>query len=323
MNKFENVDVLAALDTIMKQNTAHYQSDFQYDRDTLTEAAKSQTRDGKTFLWLSRPSGTQCALERLVLMGGTAAHNTWRFYAEQTPGDRILAYAVELSGVEGGKVRGDLYQLDYHQYAAYIQKAADPVESVRVTYPGGQTERIPYQDFQRMDMRPFQDAGLFLESKHPEQLQALLAQNHADRVRQGRPADLQAHVQDLRDGLVYHEAARLTAEIAGRRQPDSLDKAFFTAEISTRFTQLANSRDYDRLLACLPYRGRGKQLSHRPDRSGLYLFVHKDEARHRPAKHPPARKQSIKAKLEAKDARPREREATKPETMKRAGPALE
>lgn len=317
MNKFENVDVLAALDAIMKQNTAFYQDDLKFDRDTLMEAAKGRDANGKTFLWLSRPSGTQCAPERLVLMGGTASHNTWRFFAEQTPSDRILAYAVELSGVEGGKLRGDLYELDYHQYAAYIQKAADPVESVRVTYPGGQTERIPYQDFKRMDMQPFKDAEILFESKHPEQLQALLSQNHADRVRQGRPADLQAHVQDLRGGLIYHEAVRLTAAIAERRQPDSLDKAFFTAELSAHFTQLAASRDYDRLLACLPYRGRGKQLSHRPNRSGLYLFVHKDEARDRPAKHPPARKQSIKAKLEApapkqeaKTARPKDREAS-------------
>lgn len=201
MKKFESVDVLAALQSIMEQNTGFYQDDLKIDRDTLTEAAEGRDPNGKTFLWLSRPSGTQCNPERLVLMGGTASHNTWRHFAEQTPSDRILAYAVELSGVEGGKVRGDLYELDYPQYAAYIQKAADPVESVRVTYPDGQTEKIPYQEFRRMDMRPFKDAEILYESKHPEQLQALLSQNHADRVRQGRPADLQAHVQDLRTAL--------------------------------------------------------------------------------------------------------------------------
>ena len=167
MKKFESVDVLAALQSIMEQNTGFYQDDLKIDRDTLTEAAEGRDPNGKTFLWLSRPSGTQCNPERLVLMGGTASHNTWRHFAEQTPSDRILAYAVELSGVEGGKVRGDLYELDYPQYAAYIQKAADPVESVRVTYPDGQTEKIPYQEFRRMDMRPFKDAEILYESKHP------------------------------------------------------------------------------------------------------------------------------------------------------------
>ena len=112
MKKFESVDVLAALQSIMEQNTGFYQDDLKIDRDTLTEAAEGRDPNGKTFLWLSRPSGTQCNPERLVLMGGTASHNTWRHFAEQTPSDRILAYAVELSGVEGGKVRGDLYELD-------------------------------------------------------------------------------------------------------------------------------------------------------------------------------------------------------------------
>ena len=143
MKKFENVDVLAALDAIMKQNTAFYQSDLKYDQDTLTEAAKGRDANGKTFLWLSRPSGTQCNPERLVLMGGTASHNTWRFFAEQTPSDRMLAYAVELSGVEGGKVRGDLYELDYPQYARHIQQAAAPVQQLPVTDPPGYAETNP------------------------------------------------------------------------------------------------------------------------------------------------------------------------------------
>ena len=41
MNKFENVDVIASLQAVMKQNTAHYQSDFQYDADLFRAAAKS------------------------------------------------------------------------------------------------------------------------------------------------------------------------------------------------------------------------------------------------------------------------------------------
>ena len=118
---------------------------------------------------------------------------------------------------------------------------------------------------------------------------------------------------------------------AARSQNISLSEAILRSDLAeSRLTEAhsremmhhlwqvmqATSRDYDRLLACLPYRGRGKQLSHRPNHSGLYLFVHKDEARDRPAKHPPARKQSIKAKLEApapkqeaKAARPKDREA--------------
>ena len=37
MNKFENVDVIASLDAIMRQNTAFYQDDF--DIEIITQTA--------------------------------------------------------------------------------------------------------------------------------------------------------------------------------------------------------------------------------------------------------------------------------------------
>ena len=33
MNRFENVDVLAALDQLMRQNTAFYRNDFEIDKE--------------------------------------------------------------------------------------------------------------------------------------------------------------------------------------------------------------------------------------------------------------------------------------------------
>ena len=38
MNKFEDVDVIASLEAIMKQNTAFYQNDFDLDRNIFTES---------------------------------------------------------------------------------------------------------------------------------------------------------------------------------------------------------------------------------------------------------------------------------------------
>ena len=40
MQKFENMDVIAALEAIMHQNTAYYQSDFAYDIKMLREASR-------------------------------------------------------------------------------------------------------------------------------------------------------------------------------------------------------------------------------------------------------------------------------------------
>lgn len=41
MNKFENVDILASLEAIMRQNTAFYQSDFEIDKEIIQKAASS------------------------------------------------------------------------------------------------------------------------------------------------------------------------------------------------------------------------------------------------------------------------------------------
>ena len=38
-NKFENVDVLASLEAILKQNTGFYQSDFDIDKQIIAEKA--------------------------------------------------------------------------------------------------------------------------------------------------------------------------------------------------------------------------------------------------------------------------------------------
>lgn len=115
MQKFENMDVIAALEAIMHQNTAYYQSDFAFDIKMLREVARSDQPEDKLLLWLSRPSGTFCFRERDVLLKDTQAYNTWKFCGEQTR-DRILAYAVELTGAANGTVQGNLYELDYQQH---------------------------------------------------------------------------------------------------------------------------------------------------------------------------------------------------------------
>ena len=123
MNKFENVDVLASLQQIMQQNTAAFQNDFDIDKKILTQAAKSKNAENKVYLWFSRPNGTHCLRERDVFLRGTREHNTFRFYHEQTK-ERVLAYAVVLSGMESGKVKGSIYELDYAAKAELAMKTA-------------------------------------------------------------------------------------------------------------------------------------------------------------------------------------------------------
>ena len=104
LQKFENVDVIASLEAIMKQNTAFYQSDFDIDKQILRKAAVSLIPEDKRLLWFSRPSGTCCFRERDVFLKDTRQHNTWRFYGEQTH-DTILA--KELISVHKGTITAE------------------------------------------------------------------------------------------------------------------------------------------------------------------------------------------------------------------------
>ena len=83
-------------------------------------------------MWFCRPSGTYCFRERDVFLKDTAPHNTWRFYKEQTS-DRVLAYAIELTGKERGKIKGNLYELDYLNIMSASRKRL-PADTVKLGF---------------------------------------------------------------------------------------------------------------------------------------------------------------------------------------------
>ncbi len=64
LQKFENVDVIASLEAIMKQNTAFYQSDFDIDKQILQKAGGKPCPGGQTAFVVFPPV-------RDVLLPGT------------------------------------------------------------------------------------------------------------------------------------------------------------------------------------------------------------------------------------------------------------
>ena len=312
MKKFESVDVLAALQSIMEQNTGFYQDDLKIDRDTLTEAAEGRDPNGKTFLWLSRPSGTQCNPERLVLMGGTASHNTWRHFAEQTPSDRILAYAVELTGRERGKIRGNLYELDYAAHFRHVREQALPADIVTLFYERGERSQPTGKYFSGS---PDPQYGAFLrfevQPNAPEALRDLLQEERRSRE-QLSPGDFKAHIAALRDGLIEAEAQRIVAEMKRQYSPNSPNKTHYMTELAPAFMMLASSRDTDRLFSMLPYKT--LTFSKIEGRHGIYALIDKTENRDRDIRKP---RPSIRAQLAAdkKKAAPKRAAKTKHHEM--------
>lgn len=146
LSKFENVDVLSSLEAIMRTNTGFFQNDFDIDKRIITKAAGQPAAEDKTLLWLSRPSGTHCFRERDVFLKNTAAHNTWRFHKEQSH-DRILAYAVELTGIEDGKIKGNLYELDYTKHYERVKEQALAADTHALIYENGSREQPRIMSF--------------------------------------------------------------------------------------------------------------------------------------------------------------------------------
>ena len=213
-SKFENMDLFASLEAIMKQNTGFYQSDLDIDKEIIAKAAASPNREDKTLLWFCRPSGTHCFRERDVFLKDTAPHNTWRFYMEQTS-DRVLAYAIELTGKERGKIKGNLYELDYAKHYERVKEKELPADTVA--------------------------------------LQSLLQEERRSRE-QLPPGDFKAHITALRDGLIETEARRIVREMKRHYEPNSPNKTHFMAELSPAFMRLAATKDTDRLFSMLPYK---------------------------------------------------------------------
>ena len=297
MNKFEDVDVIASLEAIMKQNTAFYQNDFDLDRNILQKAAASPTAEDRRLLWFSRPSGTSCFRERDVFLKGTRQHNTWRFYGEQTR-DKVLAYAVELTGIVNGKIKGNLYELDYPQHFRHVKEQALPVDNYTLLYEHG--ERVQPAG-QYLDGNPDPQLGKFERFEaipnDPDALKWLLREEHRNRE-QLPPGDFKAHIAALHDGLIETEARRIVREMKRHDTPNSPNKTHFMVELSPAFMRLAATKDTDRLFSMLPYKTLA--FSKIEGRHGTYALIDKGENRDRKIRKP---RPSIRAQLKADKAK--------------------
>lgn len=297
LNKFENVDVIASLEAIMKQNTAFYQSDFDIDRRILQEAADRSGDTDRRLLWFSRPSGTCCVRERDVFLKDTRQHNTWRFYGEQTR-DTVLAYLVELTGTERGKIKGNLYELDYPQHFREVAEKSIPADNYTLIYEHGERD-IPAGQY--FDGNPDPQLGKFerfeAQPNDPEALKDLLREQHKSR-QQLAPGDFKAHIAALHDSRIEREARRVVEKLKQTDTPNSPDKSHFSAELSPYFLRLATDKDMERLFSMLPYKS--LSFSAMEGRHGVYALISKDENRNRDIRKP---RPSLRAQLKADKAK--------------------
>ena len=290
MKRFENVDVIASLDTIMRLNTAHYQSDFKYDMDAIRRSVDSRNQDDKILLWMSRPAGTWCFRERDAFVRETESHFTWDYYRGSK--DAILAYTVEITG----KVTGNLYELDYQEHAAHIAKKALPVEQVTLSFQDGESRRFDYAEYDGnrdgIASRYGEITAIQYEPACAWELQDLLRAERDSRAKL-TPGKIKDHIRELADNKVLAEARRITAELQKPDSPNSPNKTHYMAQLSPEFCMWASSRDIDRLLFFLPYKS--FSVSGLKEQQGLYAMIAKDENRDQQVRQ---RKPSVKKQLQ-------------------------
>ncbi len=145
MKKFENVDVIDTLRKIMLHNTRYYQTDFNYDVREMTDAAESNTAN-RSFLWMSRDSGTWCFPEREVYVKNTHPYNSWQSYRSDKS---VKAFWIELGKSENKQVMGTVFEIDYPKHADQVKQSALQPQSVELVFKKPAAVRV--YDFEDYD----------------------------------------------------------------------------------------------------------------------------------------------------------------------------
>jgi hypothetical protein len=236
MRKYENADVIAALGAVVELNTEHYKSDFKYDIERFKEAAKQPDGDNNRLLWMSRRSGTWCVREREAYIRDTEAYNIWNGYATVLGDiksymstvvvqDRILAYAVDIKGVENGRIKGDIYELDYRDHILHINRSALPKHTVTVKYEDGTNLTLQHAEYdgkrERLYHRHGQVTSFRVDPEDTDALRDILKNARAGREKEATPAAFRVRVQNPKPSIKQQLAAgkkQLAAERAAAPQ---------------------------------------------------------------------------------------------------------
>lgn len=294
MQKFENVDLFAAMGAVIQGHTAFYKTDFEIDKDILREMAAAPAQERMPLLWLCRPAGTHLFPERNVFIKDIAPHNTWRYHYEQSS-DPVLAYAVELHGEKNGKLLGNLYELDYDAHARHVRETALPPAAVHINFADGHSQDFTFDQYANHWSDIYYEHGkvhsLLFSSQSDGELSALLAQEQS--ARQSFPTGVFAeHLETLSDAKILTEAQRLHTALQAPKEPNSPNKTHFMAQLSPHFLLTSSGKEQDRLFEMLPY----KSLVFAGMRKleGEYALIKGDEPRDKPLRLP---KPSIKKQL--------------------------
>ena len=181
--KFMGVDLISTMGRIVYKHTEHYKSDFEYDKNDLMCAVNKAEIQDRTFLWLCRDTGTWLLRERDVFLKETSQHHTFTYYSDSN--SKILAYAVVVNGMDGNKLMGDIYDLDYAKHCKHVISDSLYAEKLLMFYENGTMTCPPNSS--PIPLPPDAGCGTFLDyeyqPKYLEELDLLLWKEQKNRER--------------------------------------------------------------------------------------------------------------------------------------------
>lgn len=144
----KKIDIIPFLQGVVEENTHHYQSDFNDDEKRLQAAMLEVHQEDRTFLWMSRPCGTYCVLEREAFIEESSAHTIWTNTDYVRQAKEIEAYRVIVApGSPGSFVLGKIQPLNYGEQVQRVLRNAIHAKTVDVTFEDGAALTMPYQEY--------------------------------------------------------------------------------------------------------------------------------------------------------------------------------
>jgi hypothetical protein len=120
-----NIPVIPHLEKHMGYCARMYEEDISICRRTLYQAAKIAPKEPQTLFWICHSNGIHCAAEQDVFIRDTTAnHNSTSTFPRTD--DEVHAFIVEVTGMNGKEVMGNVYKLNREAYAIDVRRFSQP-----------------------------------------------------------------------------------------------------------------------------------------------------------------------------------------------------
>lgn len=120
-----NIPVIPYLEKHMGLSARLYEEDINICRKMLRKAGKNACFKEQTFFWICRNDGSYCAAEQDVFIQDTTANQNCQYMTACTS-DKVHAFIVEVTGMAGSEVIGNVYKLDVQAYAHDVRRFSQP-----------------------------------------------------------------------------------------------------------------------------------------------------------------------------------------------------